>query len=350
MNAQGFRTHLTAFAVGALALIAAPLLGAAEYSLPACLAAAPVAIVVRIGKEAPRRAWLRGAALPALQVVDADSDRILWSAAALQPASQVFEALRGQFAGSLLPLDLDGDGIHDRIYAGDLAGRLWRFDLHHGLPAQQWATGGLFADFASATRGFVAAPDASLPSHSPSLSAGWLDIALGTARVGAAPADNRFYVLRDHHAFESWDQGKYDRWRPLREADLVQLPHLGATLQEPAPNGYFIKVGGSDFLSPALTVSGRATLALAEAGAATAGHCAIAAVVSSIDLATGNLLQITSSGTQSTRLAVSMTAGESFALHREGPVAACTLGETRIPACDVDLSARFSWWRREDAD
>ncbi|HMA13129.1 MAG TPA: hypothetical protein VKO83_14655 [Steroidobacteraceae bacterium] len=335
--------------LGAFALFTAAGLRSAEPSLPACMAGPPAAITVRIGSEAaPRRAWLRGGISPPLEVIDAESSASLWTAAAWPPASQRFDALRAQFAGSLLPLDLDGDGIHDRVYAGDLAGRLWRFDLHHGQPAERWATGGVFADLSSgALRGFVAPPDVSLsaPAGEPGFS-----IALGTARLGPAPVDNRFYVLRDGAAFESWTQLQYDRWRALRESDLARLPRLGATLPAPAPNGYFIEVPGADILSPALTVSGQATLAIADAGSLGPG-CSIAATVSSIDLVTGGETGMAAAASaRDARLTVLAVAGEAFALLREGSRASCMLGNTHIPSCDVDLSPRRTWWRREDAD
>jgi hypothetical protein len=323
----------------------------AEYSLPACLAGPPVTIVVRIGAQTlPRRAWLHGGTSPPLQIIDAETSQPIWSAAAMPPASQQFAGLRAQFVNSLLPLDLDGDGTHDRLYAGDLAGRLWRFDLHPGLPAEQWATGGIFADLSlGLPRGFVAAPDVSLSVSSVSDPA-WFNIALGTARLGDVAVDNRFYVMRDRFPFESWTQSQYDRWRPLREIDLAPLPRLGATLSAPAPDGYYISLGGAQVLSPTLTVSGRATLALIEPGSGVGPNCSIAAVVSSIDLNTASEQAATTQGYHPLQTSVSMRAGEPFTLQRAGSRVSCMVGEQPIPACDVDLSPQRTWWRREDAD
>lgn len=322
----------------------------AQATLPACMAGPPAAIVVRIGDEPPRNAWLRGGISPPLEIVAADTALRLWSGAAWPPASQTFDRMRVQFAGSLLPVDLDGDGVHDRIYAGDLAGRLWRFDLNHGNPAGQWASGGVFADLSSATRGFIAPPDVSLDAGHPDGQT-WFNIALGTAGIGPPPAENRFYVLRDRAPFQVRTQDQYDRWQPLTESDLVQLPRLGATLADQAPNGYYIRVGEADVLGPALTVSGRATLALAQPGARPDAMCSIAAVVSAIDLATGGELQIaTAGGARPHRIPAGMKIGEAFTLLRDGSHATCSLGGTRIAHCEADLSPRRLWWRREDAD
>lgn len=344
-------TPCQALPVAFAALLGSAAAQAAQPTLPACLAGEPVDIVVRIGDGAARSAWLRGGLAPALQVIDAQTAQPLWTAAAWPPASQLFGAMQAQFAGSLRPVDLDGDGVHDRLYAGDLGGRVWRFDLHHGEPAQRWATGAMLADFsAGGPLGFIAAPDVSLHAG-PSAEATWLEIALGTARLGVSPVENRFYVLRDHSAFESWPQGRYDRWRPLREPDLVQLPRPGAGLSGPAPDGYFMLVGSRDILSPSITVSGRATLALAEPGSALGGRCAVTVVVSAIDLATGaQPPSVAGVDTSAPPARIALRAGESFTFQRDGNLAACLLGGIRIPSCDADLSPRRRWWRREDAD
>lgn len=340
-----------ALQAAAMALLAASPARTAQPALPACLAGSPVPIIVRIGEATPRHALLRGGMSPPLEVIDADTAQGMWSASASPPAHQRFDAMHSPFAGSLLPLDLDGDGIHDRIYAGDLAGRLWRFDLHHGQPAHLWASGGVFADLSSgALRGFMAPPDVSL-SAGTSVEAGWFNIALGTARLGPAPVTNRFYVLRDRYPFELWPQQRYQQWRALRESDLVRLTQPGASLAGPAPNGYYIETGASDFLSPSITVSGRATLALADPSPHPGTDCTIAAVVSSVDLTTGTRSGILpADGGATAPIAVSMSAGDSFRLLRTGSRAECLLGQTHIPSCDVDLSPRRTWWRREDAD
>src|SRR5690606_23734483 len=118
---------------------------------------------------------------------------------------------------------LDADGLHDRIYAGDLAGRLWRFDIHHGAPAGQWAAGGVFADFSNVEgRGFLAAADVSLSA--PAGAAPWLNIAIGTAAPGNPAANNRFYALRDHAVRERWSQRQHEQWQALREQDLQRVP------------------------------------------------------------------------------------------------------------------------------
>ncbi len=321
-----------------------------------CLLPARLPITVRIGATPPVNAWLEGGNAPALRVVDAETGRVLWSADATPPVSQEFPAMQADFAGSLTAIDLDGDGLQDRIYAGDTAGRLWRFDLHHGVDVLRWASGGVFADLSSADgRGFVAAPDVSLVA--PAGMAPSFHIALGTASLGATAARNRFYVLRDHAPFQSWDDAQYRDWRPLRDADLLRiLPDEPQPPADAAPTelhfGYFIELGNVEVLTGSLTVAGRAVFAMARSAPQTASGCRVATSIATLDLARGTLGTFDTDGGPRWQmpLAELIRAGTDFSLTTTGSTAACTLDEQPIPACDLDLAPRRTWWRREDAE
>jgi hypothetical protein len=335
----------------ALALLWA--LPAAAYA-PACLNAAPVPIRVRIAEYGPEpvEASLQGGVAPALSLLERSSGRLLWSADFHAPAAQQFTAMRAAFAGSLTALDLDGDGLQDRIYAGDLGGRLWRFDLHHGAPAAAWASGGIFADFSNpAGRGFVAPPDVSLAL--PSGSAPWFNIALGTAAPGNVATGHRYYVLRDHAPFESWSAQEYLEWHALHESDLLPLqrPTQAGDLQ--IEDGYFIELARGEVLSPSITVAGRAVLAIADSTAAPATQCKVAISVATLQVDTA---RDTRSGDARTPwrepLGLTVAAGTVFAFTTasDSLLAPCTLGDAHVAACDVDLSPVRTWWRREDAE
>ena len=69
------------------------------------------------------------------------SGRQLWTGGAIGAVTQRFADMAAGFTSSLAVIDTDGDGAHDRIYAGDLQGRLWRFDIEHtctGIPLGDW--------------------------------------------------------------------------------------------------------------------------------------------------------------------------------------------------------------------
>jgi hypothetical protein len=321
-----------------------------------CLLPRRLPMVVRIGETPPVDAWLEGGNSPALRVVDAGSGRVLWSADATPPVSQEFPAMQADFAGSLTVIDLDGDGLHDRIYAGDTSGRLWRFDLHHGAGALRWVSGGVLADFSSAEgRGFVAAPDVSLVA--PAGMAPWFNIALGTASLGATAASNRFYVLRDHAPLDSWNDAQYREWRPLRDADLLRilpgepLPPAD-TAAGAVDSGYFIELGNVEVLTSSLTTAGRAVFAMAQSAPQTAGGCRVATSIATLDLTRGALGRFDVDGGPAWQLPLTrlVRAGTDFMLTTAGPAAACTLDGQPIAACDLDLTPMRTWWRREDAE
>jgi hypothetical protein len=297
-------------------------------------------------------ALLHGGIAPALAIVERASGRLLWSASATPPASRQFAAMHAAFSGSLTVLDLDGDGLHDRIYAGDLGGRLWRFDLHHGADAASWATGGVFADFSNPSgRGFVAAPDVSLAGPE----AGgepYFNIALGTAAPGNVATSNRYYVLRDHAPFDSWTMQDYDDWQPLREADLLRLAGpAGADAR--IDEGYYIELARGEVLSPVITVAGRAVLAIADSAATPATQCRVAVSIATLQVDTARVPAGATDEPAPWRepLPGSIVAGTAFTLAAaDGPIAPCTLDGTHVAACDVDTKPLRTWWRREDAE
>ena len=125
--------------------------------------------------------------------------------------------------------DLTGDGFADRMYAGDMGGRVWRFDIHNGQTRANLVTGGVFASLGNAhlathpietTRRFYSAPDAAF------LSAGgrsWLNIALGSGYRGHplnTQVQDRFYSLRDYQPFARLTQAQYDAATVITEADV----------------------------------------------------------------------------------------------------------------------------------
>ena len=94
-------------------------------------------------------------------------------------------------------VDVNGDGVADVVYAGDLDGNLWKFDISSASPAS-WALGNgslpLFA--AGSGHAITARPDVT------KFTAGGLLVAFGTGRY-VASSDNtdvttqRIYAVRD---------------------------------------------------------------------------------------------------------------------------------------------------------
>lgn len=336
-------------------LVIAPPSGFAAQALPGCLRAASVPVVVRMAGGPPVAALLEGGIETPLRLVEAATHRQLWSAG-VRDAVQVFPAMESAFFGSISAIDLDADGLHDRIYAGDLAGRLWRFDVHHDAAAAQWTSGGIFADFANDEgRGFIASPDVALSS--PPGAPPWLNIAIGTAAPGNPSANNRFYVLRDPASFESWTDEDFEAWKPINEEDLtkvnasVQAVSDAAGFIDSASPGWYIELGSGHVVTPALTVNHRVTLSIAETIPRT-GSCEVLTRIASLELEQGRVVPDASSPDNWSRaLPAPVLLSDRFTLESvQGQVAPCMLGGQRVAACDVDTRPRKTWWRREDAE
>lgn len=326
-----------------------------------CLPAQPLDLVVRIGDPAPaQRLRLVGGASPPLRLQHPDTGAVLWTASAGAPAAQVFPDLWAGFSGSLAALDLDGDGLHDRLYAGDLAGRMWRFDIHNGAPAASLLTGGIFASLGGtpAVRAFVVAPDVSLSSTA--AGALMLNIAVGSASLVPGIGVNRFYVLRDQAPLQIWTQAEYGRWNPIQETQLAWANDPSHTPEdgEIAANeaGLYVTLADSSVVLHSITVSGRAVIALAQQSASS-GSCSVAVTVSSISMDTGqSAVDFDGNGVvgrdEQLRLPRPLPAVTDFALVPDaaGTMAGCRLGDTEVPGCSLSTRLVPTWWRREDAD
>ena len=164
-------------------------------------------------------------------MVDAVSGSVLWYAGPSTDASADtrLASMTHGIPADVRIFDLTGDGFADRMYAADMGGRVWRFDIHNGQTRADLVTGGVFASLGNAhlathpietTRRFYSAPDAAF------LSAGgktWLNIALGSGYRGHplnTQVQDRFYSLRDHQPFARLTQAQYDAATVITEADV----------------------------------------------------------------------------------------------------------------------------------
>ncbi len=169
-----------------------------------------------------------------IYIVDAISGDRLWYAGPGTDASANLRlaSMVNSIPSDIRVLDLTGDGFADRMYAADMGGRVWRFDINNGQPVASVVTGGVFASLGNAhlgvrpaatTRRFYSAPDVAY------LNGGgrtWLNIALGSGYRGH-PLDiqtqDRFYSLRDHRPLARLTQAQYNAATVITEADVNLL-------------------------------------------------------------------------------------------------------------------------------
>ena len=132
-------------------------------------------------------------------------------------------------------IDLNGDGFADRMYASDMGGQIWRFDVRNGQETDDLITGGVIAQLgangtaapasAGATRRFYNAPDVSLATDVRAQQR-FLAISIGSG-YRAHPMDtsssDRFFSIRDPQVFDMLDQQDYDNYSIVTVDELVDV-------------------------------------------------------------------------------------------------------------------------------
>lgn len=171
-----------------------------------------------------------------IYVVDAASGALLWFAGGPGGAGTPdlpLARMTHSIPGRVVAIDTDGDRYADRLYAGDMGGRLWRFDVWNGRPRSQLVTGGVLASLGAAdasnpsiadTRRFYSAPDVALIQRRGALP--YYNLAIGSGYRGHplhAETRDRFYSVRDRNPFGKLTQAQYDSATPIRDGDLVDI-------------------------------------------------------------------------------------------------------------------------------
>jgi type IV pilus assembly protein PilY1 len=156
-----------------------------------------------------------------IYMLDALTGELLWRAGpstdtgAQLPLTKMTNAIPGEMRA----LDLTGDGFADRMYAADLGGRVWRFDIRNGQLPAGLVWGGVFASVGvgdlvtkpdAQNRRFFYAPDVALVTDG---SRSWLNIAIGSGHREKPVTDttvvNRFYSMRDYNIFTRISSSNY---------------------------------------------------------------------------------------------------------------------------------------------
>lgn len=179
----------------------------------------------------------------AIFIADANTGQLVWSG-----SEDEFPDMTSAIPATVRVLDLDVDGLADRMYVGDLGGRLWRFDVHNPVAPDTAfeitggpiaSLGGAESDAPADNRRFYYAPDVALGSAG---GATFLNITIGSGyreQPKDTVTDDHFYVVRDYEAFTLLGAG------PDGDNDYIErygithdmLPTLadGADLEPDAP-------------------------------------------------------------------------------------------------------------------
>lgn len=163
-----------------------------------------------------------------IYMIDALSGDLLWWAGNDPAADFTLPAMNNSIPGDVRVLDVDGDGLADRMYAADMGGRVLRFDIFNGKFASNLVTGGVFASLGAAdlaaptladTRRFYSAPDTAIIAGSGQR---FISLALGSGYRGhplETGVADRFYALRDFNVLRQLSQLEYDALAPIADTD-----------------------------------------------------------------------------------------------------------------------------------
>ncbi len=171
--------------------------------------------------------------------LDLESGDVLWRAGIDGAAELTLSKMTRAFPNQIRVVDVNGDNFADRMYASDMGGQIWRFDIFggkqpDGIGADALVTGGVVAQLGAEgnagapieeTRRFYNAPDIAIfEDHSQSRR--FLAISIGSG-YRAHPLDNtnndKFYSIRDRDVFNKLSQNDYDSYSIVKDGDLVEV-------------------------------------------------------------------------------------------------------------------------------
>ena len=201
-------------------------------------------------------------------MLDIETGNELWRAGPDSGADLPLSMMNRAIPSRIRVLDLSGDGYADRMYAADLGGQVWRFDISTGKNATELVAGGVIAQFggeglssptAAETRRFFSAPDVSVVlDHR--LDKRYLAVSLGSG-YRAHPLDksaaDRFYSFRDPDVFNKLDQAAYDAYPIAYDADMVDVSgRYNVELQASDRGWKFTLPAGEKILAESATFDG----------------------------------------------------------------------------------------------
>jgi type IV pilus assembly protein PilY1 len=210
----------------------------------------------------------------AIYMVDATTgERLWWSGPEESGANLELANMSYSIPATPSVIDVNGDGLADQAYVGDMGGQIWRIDFRNGQEADNFATGGVIADLAgneaASNRRFYHTPDLS-----GTLSGGqrYLNLAIGSG-YQAGPlsksVEDRFYKITIDSIAVPLNAEGNPEYTTLTEADLLDttdnLIQQGNDSERDAAEtslaqsqGWYIRLtrGGEKVLSASTTLRG----------------------------------------------------------------------------------------------
>lgn len=211
-----------------------------------------------------------------IYMVDAASGALLWYAGGpgnTGTPDLELDRMTNSIPGRVTVLDIDGDDFADRMYAADMGGRVFRFDIFNGASRGSLVTGGVFASLGAGdmatpnlvdNRRFYYTPDVALIQRRGADP--YYNLAIGSGYRGhplSTDTRDRFYSLRDKTPFAKLSQADYNGFTPITQPDLIDITsNPGVTPVPTAARGWTLDLrlngdmSGEKVLAESITVNG----------------------------------------------------------------------------------------------
>ncbi len=200
-----------------------------------------------------------------IHILDLASGTELWRAGIDGSADLQLTTMTRAIPNDVRVIDLSGNGYADRMYASDLGGQIWRFDVTNGQPASTLVAGGviarigaegLVAPSAAETRRFYTSPDVSLFKDNVQ-DKRFLAVSIGSG-YRAHPFDlkavDHFFSFRDPDVFNKLTQTEYDNYSIATIGDLVEVAGQKQVVINPTDRGWkFMLPSNQKVLSDSIT-------------------------------------------------------------------------------------------------
>ncbi|MEQ3693565.1 MAG: PilC/PilY family type IV pilus protein [Thalassolituus sp.] len=194
-------------------------------------------------------------------MIDAIDGTVLWSA--YDDVSGVSATMKNSFPADVAPVDKDNDGYTDLLYAADVGGRIWRFDINMASSNKgNFATGAAIADINTSSsdgmvgnRRFFNQPD--IVYIKDGATNPFLLISIGSG-YRAHPLNSTIkdyqFLIKDPYGLTA--PLTYDT--PITMADMADWETKDAIDSTKNQNGWYFLMGGSGekILGKSLTLGG----------------------------------------------------------------------------------------------
>jgi type IV pilus assembly protein PilY1 len=205
----------------------------------------------------------------AIFIVDSVTGDLIWDTGGASGANQFSDSpeaalMRYSIPGDVKVIDMNGDRLMDRMYAADMGGQVWRFDVTtNAADEASLVAGGVFAQLGNAgdpsptdakNRRFYYSPDVAFVN---TRTENFIHIGIGSGHrehpLGVVNSD-RFFALRDTN-IGHMVQDDHNGEPVITELDLVLVDSASETVASTALGWYMDLLPGEKVLAEARTIA-----------------------------------------------------------------------------------------------